>query len=75
MKATGEVMAISDSFEAAFMKALRSLELNTYTLKQNRYVEWSIDDIRRKLNDIDDERVLVIAEALRRNIDIAKSMT
>jgi carbamoyl-phosphate synthase large subunit len=72
MKATGEVMAISDSFEAAFMKALRSLELNTYTLKQNRYVEWSIDDIRRKLNDIDDERVLVIAEALRRNIDISE---
>ncbi len=70
MKATGEVMAISDSFEAAFMKALRSLELNTYTLKQNRYLEWSTDDIRRKLNDIDDERVLVIAEALRRNIDI-----
>ena len=70
MKATGEVMAISDSFEAAFMKALRSLELNTYTLKQNRYLEWSTDDIRRKLNDIDDERVLVIAEALRRNINI-----
>lgn len=72
MKATGEVMAISDSFEAAFMKALRSLELNTFTLKQNRYVEWSIDDIRRKLNDIDDERILVIAEALRRNIDISE---
>jgi len=72
MKATGEVMAISDSFEAAFMKALRSLELNTFTLKQNRYVEWSINDIRRKLNDIDDERVLVIAEALRRNIDISE---
>jgi len=70
MKATGEVMAISDSFEAAFMKALRSLELNIFTLKQNRYHEWNTDDIRRKLYDIDDERVLVIAEALRRNIDI-----
>ena len=30
MKATGEVMAISKSFEGALMKAIRSLELNIH---------------------------------------------
>ena len=37
MKATGEVMAISSSFEAALMKAIRSLELGIFTLEQELY--------------------------------------
>ena len=32
MKATGEVMAVDRSFEAAFQKAVRSLEMGTHTL-------------------------------------------
>ena len=32
MKATGEVMAIDRSFEAAFQKAVRSLEIGNYTI-------------------------------------------
>lgn len=70
MKATGEVMAISNSFEGAFMKALRSLELNIYTLKQPQYEEWDDDAVMKKLHDVDDERILVIAEALRRGTAI-----
>lgn len=70
MKATGEVMAISNSMEAAFMKALRSLELNLYTLKQPQYETWTDDEVEKKLHDIDDERILVVAEALRRGFSI-----
>ena len=40
MKATGEVMAISSSFEGAIMKAIRSLELN-FTLEQDRFKKFS----------------------------------
>ncbi len=70
MKATGEVMAISNSFEGAFMKALRSLELNLYTLKQERYGVFDDETIRERLHEIDDERILVVAEALRRDFDM-----
>lgn len=72
MKATGEVMAISNSLESAFMKALRSLELNLYTLKQPQYEANDDDEIYKKLHDIDDERILVVGEALRRGFPIEK---
>lgn len=70
MKATGEVMSISSSFEAALMKAIRSLELNINTLEQDIYKSFETDAIRSKLRDINDERLFVIAEALRRGIGI-----
>ena len=68
MKATGEVMAISSSFEAALMKAIRSVELGIFTLEQEIYKKCSTDDIRNRLKDVNDERIFVIAEALRRGI-------
>jgi carbamoyl-phosphate synthase large subunit len=68
MKATGEVMAINNSFEGAFLKALRSLELNMWSLDVDGLKEFSNEEIIEKLSVIDDERILVIAEALRRNI-------
>jgi len=70
MKATGEVMAISNSFEAALMKALRSLELGLFTLEQDLYRKLDDSKIREKLQDVNDERILVIAEALRRGIPV-----
>lgn len=70
MKATGEVMAISSSFEAALMKAIRSLELNIFTLEQKALVALDTETIRKKLYDIDDERLFVVAEALRRGITV-----
>jgi len=33
MKATGEVMAIANTFEASLMKAVRSLELGLYGMR------------------------------------------
>lgn len=70
MKATGEVMGISNSFEGAFMKAIRSLELNLFTLKQPHNKEYDDSRIKEKLHDVDDERIIIVAEALRRNIEI-----
>ncbi len=72
MKATGEVMSISNSFEAALMKAIRSLELNIYNLEQDIYKSLDTPAIEKKLRDIDDERLFVIAEALRRGVSIER---
>lgn len=70
MKATGEVMAISSSFEAAFMKAIRSLELGLFTLEQDLLKQYDTKEIYEKLKNIDDERILIVAEALRRGITV-----
>lgn len=70
MKATGEVMAISSSFEGALMKAIRSLELGLFTLEQDFYKQFDGNMIMEKLKDINDERILVVAEAIRRSITI-----
>lgn len=68
MKATGEVMSICTNFEGALMKALRSLEQNIYSLHYGDYSEYSVDDIKEKLHQVDDRRLFVIAEAIRRGI-------
>lgn len=70
MKATGEVMAISSSFEAALMKAIRSLELGLFTLEQDIYKQLDGKEIVKKLEDINDERIFVIAEAIRRSVEL-----
>ncbi len=70
MKATGEVMSISSSFEAALMKAIRSLELGIFTLEQDIYKNLEGSEILKKLHDINDERIFVIAEAIRRSITV-----
>ena len=68
MKATGEVMSICTNFEGALMKALRSLEQNVYSLASRNYDKYSTDEVIDMLHDIDDRRIFVIAEALRRGI-------
>lgn len=66
MKATGEVMSICTSFEGALMKALRSLEQNIYSLAYGNYGRFSDEEIREQLHLVDDRRIYVIAEAIRR---------
>ncbi len=68
MKATGEVMSICNNFEGALMKALRSLEQNIYSLKFGGYDKFSDDEIIEQLHLVDDRRIFVIAEAIRRNV-------
>ncbi len=70
MKATGEVMAISNNFEGALMKAIRSLELNMYTLEQPFCSQMKGRELSKRLHLINDERIFVIAEAIRRGMEL-----
>ncbi len=72
MKATGEVMAVSNSFESALLKAIRSLELNLFSLHHAYYDDLSDEAILASIDDMSDERIYAIAEAFRRGISIAK---
>ena len=69
MKATGEVMSICNSFEGALMKALRSLEQHVDSLLSYDFSELSEDELLERLNVVDDQRIFVIAEAIRKGID------
>ena len=68
MKATGEVMSICDSFEGALMKAIRSLEQHVDSLLSYDYSDLSREEILRKLEIVDDRRIWLIAEAIRKGI-------
>ena len=72
MKATGEVMAIANSFEGAVMKAIRSLELNVRALKLDKLEGLYTDEIEDLLSQVTDERLFVVAEALRRGFSPQK---
>ena len=68
MKATGEVMSICTNFEGAVMKAIRSLEQHVDCLLSYDYSGLTDSQLMEKLKDVDDRRIWVIAEALRRGI-------
>lgn len=68
MKATGEVMSICHNFEGALMKAIRSLEQNIYDLHIEELDQLDINDIKKKLKDVDDQRIFAVARALRLGI-------
>ncbi len=70
MKATGEVMAIAPSIEAALLKAIRSLEENLDSMEMPKIKGYSTEKILESLHHIDNERIWVIAEALRRGITL-----
>lgn len=70
MKATGEVMAIAPNIEAALLKAIRSLEENLDSMEMPKIKDYSTEKILDCLNRVDNERIWVIAEALRRGITI-----
>ncbi len=68
MKATGEVMSISDSFEGGLMKAIRSLEQHADSLMSYDFGHLTKEELLLQLAVVDDRRIWVIAEALRRDI-------
>ncbi|MBQ6416220.1 MAG: carbamoyl-phosphate synthase large subunit [Butyrivibrio sp.] len=68
MKATGEVMSICTNFEGAMMKAIRSLEQHVDCLTSYDFSELDDDELLERLKVVDDQRIWVIAEALRRGI-------
>ena len=68
MKATGEVMAIDRTFEAALMKGLRSLEIGAYGLRWKAVAQWGQMEIEQCLREATDERMFAVAEAFRRGM-------
>ncbi len=69
MKATGEVMSICTNFEGALMKAIRSLEQHVDCLRSYDFSALDEDALLSRMKKVDDQRIYVIAEALRRGID------
>jgi carbamoyl-phosphate synthase large subunit len=71
MKSVGEAMAIGRTFKEAFQKAIRSLEIDRYSL-DNKHINAKIDDdkLRHVLRTSRWDRIWYVAEALRRNFSI-----
>lgn len=68
MKATGEVMSICTNFEGGLMKAIRSLEQHVESLLSYDYSHLDVESLKLELKKVDDKRIWVIAEALRKGI-------
>ena len=68
MKATGEVMSICSNFEGALMKAIRSLEQHVDCLLSYDFSALNVEELLERLKIVDDQRIYVIAEALRKGI-------
>lgn len=69
MKATGEVMSICDNFEGALMKALRSLEQHVDSLLSYDFSSLSEKELLERMKIVDDQRIFIVAEALRKGIN------
>src|SRR5690625_3654824 len=71
MKATGEIMAIGRTFEESLLKGIRSLDSGTEDLWLKDIAQLPLDVIKERLIEADDERIFVIAEAVRRELTVA----
>lgn len=67
MQATGEVMALGRTFEEALLKAVRSLENRREGLIRPEMALLSNEELSGRIKRADDERLFLIAEALRRD--------
>ncbi len=70
MKATGEVMAIDRTFESSLLKAIICLEGKETGLRKQHLMVAEKSTIREMLHQVDDQRIFVIAEALRKGISV-----
>jgi carbamoyl-phosphate synthase large subunit len=70
MKATGEVMAISRTFESALLKAITCLEGKFTGLRMFSIMDMTEDALFAKIDLCDDERIFALADALRRGITV-----
>jgi len=62
MKATGEVMAIGQSFEQGIMKAVRGAEISADTLNMPPLTD---EPLEKRLHDANDRRLFTLFEALK----------
>ena len=70
MKATGEVMSICTNFEGALMKAIRSLEQHVDSLDTGEFTSYTKEEILEHLHTVDDKRIYLIAEGIRKGISL-----
>ncbi len=70
MKATGEVMAIGRTFNEAFLKAVRSLEVKVDHIEKKEFARYSREELYQKIKARDDERIFAIASWLRCHYDM-----
>ncbi len=68
MKATGEVMSICNNFEGALTKGIRSLEQHVECLRDYDFSDLTDDELEKMLHKVDDRRIWIVAEALRRGV-------
>ncbi|ADC90140.1 Carbamoyl-phosphate synthase L chain ATP- binding protein [Thermocrinis albus DSM 14484] len=66
MKSVGEVMAIGRTFKEAFLKAVRSLEMDRFGLTTLSMNNLHDEDLKRMLRTPNPDRIWHIAEAFRR---------
>ena len=72
MKATGEVMAIADTFEMALMKAVRGAEISLDTLNLPKFATESDENLWHIATHATDERLFAVYELLKRGVSIEK---
>lgn len=70
MMATGEVMAIADTFEHALMKAVRGAEIGKESLYTTLYNNFSEELLLEYIKKPTDERIFAIYELIRRGVHI-----
>ncbi len=70
MKATGEVMTISDSFESAIMKAVRGAEISLDTMDMPKLASLSDIEITTAMSEPTDLRLFYVFEAIKRGISL-----
>ncbi|QDP39087.1 carbamoyl-phosphate synthase (glutamine-hydrolyzing) large subunit [Radiobacillus deserti] len=70
MKATGEVMALARNFPAALNKAIRSLDMGLEYFKAPFTKQLNKEELEKGLVEPTDERLFLLAEALRRGYSI-----
>ncbi|MBD5261139.1 MAG: carbamoyl-phosphate synthase large subunit [Bacteroides sp.] len=68
MKATGEIMSVGRTFEESLLKGIRSLETGVDHLYSKKFEEMPTDEILSYIKDGRDDRLLAIAQLLRRKV-------
>ncbi|MEG2781692.1 MAG: carbamoyl-phosphate synthase large subunit [Oscillospiraceae bacterium] len=68
MQATGEALCIGTSFELAFMKAIRSIDLNIETPTMSKFEKMTDSELSESIIKSDDERIFAVYEAVKRGI-------
>jgi carbamoyl-phosphate synthase large subunit len=72
MKSTGEAMGIGRTFAAAFVKAMRGLDLGRETLSGTNLAAWHDDELETAITAPTHERLFALAECMRRAYTIER---